>query len=95
MDKAVRVCSVMHQRHDGFSKQLVESLEQRFFADARGKSLGAGRRGTTTSGPSGGGAGGGAGDPTAVKGEDGEESEKRRRGMLRLLVEFTVRGADG
>ena len=97
VDKVVRVCSVMHQRHEGFSKQLLDAIEQRFFHDVRGRSSGAGGGGAgrkaNSSATSGGGAsGGGAGDTAVVKEEDGEEGEKRRRGMLRLLVEMLYVG---
>ena len=89
IEKVVRVCSVMHQRHEHFNKQLMDAIEQRFFADVRGRSAGGSRRGISSS--SSGGVSG-ASESVSVKEEDGEEGEKRRRGMLRLLVELLYVG---
>ena len=91
IDKIVRVCSVMHERHEGFSAAMRDGVE-RTFPDVRGKS--AGRRGgggggagaaaaAASSGGSGAGPDGGVG-----AGGDGEEEDRKRRTMLRLLVEM-------
>ena len=89
IDKVVRVCSVVHERHEGFAAMMREGVE-RAFPDVRGRS--GGRRPASSAAATTGSAGAVAAaagvDVASSVGADGEEEDRRKRSMLRLLVEM-------
>ena len=94
VDKLVRVCSLMHQRHDAFAAEMIDAIE-RVFPDVRGSSSGsrqqpgskrAAAAAALASSSTSASADGGSSDEAV------EEEERRRRSCLRVLVELCLVG---